>query len=167
MRIEELLEKLRKEFETLEREFRQEIPKKIQAARELGDLRESGEYETIKDRQGFVQARIAFLQQRISEISKIDLISIPKDRVALGSTVHLVDEQSGEETVYTLVFPEAMDGKRGWISVASPIGRSLIGKRVGDRAVIQTPGGSRACEVTRLQTLHGRIEGSSDGSDSH
>ncbi len=155
MKIDVLLDGLRRELETLEREFRQEIPKKIQAARELGDLRESGEYETIKDRQGFVQARIAFLQQRISAISKIDLSSIPKDRVALGSTVYLEDEESGDKIFYTLVFPEAMDGKRGWISVASPIGRSLIGKRVGDRAVIQTPGGTKSYEVTKLQTLHG------------
>ena len=154
MKIEALLDGLRKQLEELEREFRQELPKKIQAARELGDLRESGEYETIKDRQGFVQARIAFLQQRISEISKIDLRSIPTDRVALGSTVFLEDEETGEATSHTLVFPEVMDGKRGWISVASPIGRSLIGKRVGDRVVIQTPGGTRTCELTKLQTLH-------------
>jgi transcription elongation factor GreA len=158
MKIEELLEGLRKQLESLEREFKREIPKKIQAARELGDLRESGEYETIKDRQGFVQARIAFLRQRISEISKIDLISIPRDRVALGSTVHLVDEESGVESIYTLVFPEAMDGKPGWISVGSPIGRSLIGKRVGERVTVRTPGGSRLCEVIRLQTLHGSSE---------
>lgn len=154
MKIEALLHVLRNELKKLDREFRQEIPKKIQAARELGDLRESGEYETIKDRQGFVKARIAFLQQRIAEISKIDLRSIPKDRIALGSTVHLVDEESGEASVYTLVFPEVMDGKRGWISVASPIGRSLIGKRAGDRVVMKTPGGTRAFEVTKFQTLH-------------
>ena len=154
MKIEALLDGLRKQLEGLEREFRQELPKKIQAARELGDLRESGEYETIKDRQGFVQARIAFLQQRISEISKIDLRSVPTDRVALGSTVFLEDEETGEETSYTLVFPEVMDGKRGWISVASPIGGSLIGKRVGDRVVLRTPGGTRTCEITNLQTLH-------------
>jgi transcription elongation factor GreA len=161
MRIDALLEGLRKELEALEREFRQDIPKKIQAARELGDLRESGEYETIKDRQGFVQARLSFLQQRISEISKIDLHSIPRDRVALGSTIHLEDEETGEESVYTLVFPEVMDGKRGWISVASPIGRSLIGKRVGDQAVIRTPGGTKVCEVTKLETLHDSLEGGS------
>jgi transcription elongation factor GreA len=153
MRIDVLLAGLRKELETLEREFRQEIPKKIQAARELGDLRESGEYETIKDRQGFVQARIAFLQQRIAEISRIDLSSIPLDRVALGTTVYLEDDETGEEIVYTLVFPEAMDGQRGWISIASPIARSLIGRRVGDRVVIRTPGSSRACGVTKIEPL--------------
>ena len=167
MRIELLLEGLRKELEALEREFRQEIPKKILAASELGDLRESGEYETIKDRQGFVQARLAFLQQRISEISRIDLQSVPVDRVALGSTVTLEAEETGQEFTYTLVFPEVMDGKRGWISIASPVGRCLIGKRVGDRVVIGTPAGSRACEVTKLQTLHASVEGSSGESDSH
>ena len=167
MKIEALLDGLRKQLEELEREFRQELPKKIQAARELGDLRESGEYETIKDRQGFVHARIAFLQQRISEISRIDLRSIPTDRVALGSTVFLEDEETGEETSYTLVFPEAMDGKRGWISVASPIGRSLISKQVGDRVVIRTPGGTRTCELTKLQTLHESLQGGSDDTDSH
>ena len=166
MRIDLLLDGLRKEFEALEREFRQELPKKIQAARELGDLRESGVYETIKDRQGFVQARMAYLQQRISEISKIDLRSVPRDRVALGSTVFLEDEETGEEIFYTLVFPEVMDGKRGWISVASPIGGSLIGKRVGDRVVIRTPGGTKMCEVTKLETLHASVKGSSDGTGS-
>jgi transcription elongation factor GreA len=161
MKIEVLLDDLRQEFNKLDREFRLEIPKKIQAARELGDLRESGEYETIKDRQGFVKARMAFLQQRIAEISKIDLRQIPKDRVALGSTVHLIDEESGEASVYTLVFPELMDSTRGWISVASPIGRSLIGKQAGDRVVMNTPGGTKAFEMMRLQTLHESSQGDS------
>jgi transcription elongation factor GreA len=166
MKIEVLLDDLRQEFNKLDREFRLEIPKKIQAARELGDLRESGEYETIKDRQGFVKARMAFLQQRIAEISKIDLRQIPKDRVALGSTVHLIDEESGEESVYTLVFPELMDSTRGWISVASPIGRSLIGKQAGDRVVMNTPGGTKAFEMMKLQTLHENLQGHSNGTGS-
>jgi len=156
MKIDELLDGLRRELERLEREFRQEIPETIRQARELGDLRESGEYESIKDRQGFVQARMAFLRQRIAEIGKIDPASIPRDRVAIGSTVHLEDEDTKEGLAYTLVFAEVMDGTRGWISVASPIGRSLIGKRVGDRVVIVTPGGSRTCTITALRTLHDR-----------
>ncbi|HWQ68994.1 MAG TPA: transcription elongation factor GreA [Patescibacteria group bacterium] len=166
MKIEALLDELRQEFNKLDREFRLEIPKKIQVARELGDLRESGEYETIKDRQGFVKARMAFLQQRIAEISKIDLRQIPKDRVALGSTVHLIDEESGEESVYTLVFPELMDSARGWISVASPIGRSLIGKQAGDRVVMNTPGGTKAFEMMKLQTLHESLQGHANGTGS-
>lgn len=166
MKIEALLHGLRAEFNKLDREFRLEIPKKIQAARELGDLRESGEYETIKDRQGFVKARMAFLQQRIAEISKIDLRAIPKDRVALGSTVHLMDEESGEESVYTLVFPELMDSARGWISVASPIGRSLIGKQAGDRVVMNMPSGTKAFEMMKLQTLHESSQNNSDGTGS-
>ena len=166
MKIDALLDGLRAEFNKLDREFKVDIPKKIQAARELGDLRESGEYETIKDRQGFVKARMAFLQQRIAEISKIDLRAVPKDRVALGSTVHLVDEESGEESVYTLVFPELMDSTRGWISVASPIGRSLIGKQPGDRVVMNMPSGTKAFEMMKLQTLHERSQANSDGTGS-
>lgn len=166
MKIEALLHGLRAEFNKLDREFKVDIPKKIQAARELGDLRESGEYETIKDRQGFVKARMAFLQQRIAEISRIDLRAIPKDRVALGSTVHLVDEESGEESVYTLVFPELMDSKRGWISVASPVGRSLIGKQAGDRVVMNMPSGTKAFEMMRFQTLHESSQDNSDGTGS-
>jgi transcription elongation factor GreA len=166
MKIEVLLEDLREEFNKLDREFRQDLPKKIQAARELGDLRENGEYETIKDRQGFVKARMAFLQQRIAEISKIDLRQIPKDRVALGSTVHLIDEDTGDETVYTLVFPELMDSSRGWISVASPIGRSLIGKREGDRVVMTTPSGTKAYEMMRLSTLHETMQTPANGTGS-
>ena len=166
MKIDALLDGLRAEFSKLDREFKIDIPKKIQAARELGDLRESGEYETIKDRQGFVKARMAFLQQRIAEISKIDLRAVPKDRVALGSTVHLVDEESGEECVYTLVFPELMDSTRGWISVASPIGRSLIGKQPGDRVVMNMPSGTKAFEMMKLQTLHERSQANSDGTGS-
>lgn len=162
MKIEALLDELRREFNKLDREFRQELPKKIQAARELGDLRENGEYETIKDRQGFVKARMAFLQQRIAEISKIDLKAIPKDRVALGSTVYLMDEETGEETVYTLVVPELMDSARGWISVASPIGRSLIGKREGDRVVLTTPSSTRAFEMMKLSTLHDNLQAPSN-----
>ncbi|MCZ7626883.1 MAG: GreA/GreB family elongation factor [Candidatus Methylomirabilis sp.] len=106
---------------------------------------------------------MAFLQQRIAEISKIDLRAIPKDRVALGSTVHLIDEETGEETVYTLVFPELMDSTRGWISVASPIGRSLIGKQEGDRVVMTTPGGTKAFEMLKLSTLHDRSQAHANG----
>ena len=86
MKIEALLDVLRKELVALEREFRREIPKKIQAARELGDLRESGEYETIKDRQGFVQARIAFLQQRVSDRKSTRLNSSHSDRSRMPSS---------------------------------------------------------------------------------
>ena len=158
MGLEEILSGLRAELEALERELRYEIPRRIQAARELGDIRESGEYEVIKDRQGFVQARINYLKQRIAALSSINPNTIPKDRVGFGSTVHLRDLDNGEVKVYKLVAPEEVDASRGLISMASPVGRSLMGRRGGDEVVIQTPGGRRRYEVIKVVTIHEPIE---------
>lgn len=158
MGLEEILIGLRTELEALERELRYEIPRRIQAARELGDLRESGEYEAIKDRQGFVQARINYLKQRIAALSSINPNTIPKDRIGFGSTVRLRDLDNGEVKVYRLVAPEEVDASRGLISMASPAGRSLIGRREGDEVVIQAPGGKRRYEVVKVVTIHEPIE---------
>jgi transcription elongation factor GreA len=152
-----LVDQLKETLAALEREFKIEIPERIRHARELGDLRESGEYETAKDRQGFVQARISFLKRRIAELSSIDLSRIPRDRIAFGSTVTLVEEATDEEKVYRLVVPEEVDTARGWISTGSPVGQALIGKREGDAAVIRTPQGTRRYEVTRVVTLHDEL----------
>ena len=151
------MDQLKETLAALEREFKIEIPERIRHARELGDLRESGEYETAKDRQGFVQARISFLKQRIAELSSIDLSRIPRDRIAFGSTVTLVEEATDEEKVYRLVVPEEVDTARGWISTGSPVGQALIGKREGDAVVIRTPQGTRRYEVTRVVTLHDEL----------
>ncbi|MFN3476419.1 MAG: GreA/GreB family elongation factor [Candidatus Methylomirabilales bacterium] len=152
MGLEEILMGLRAELEALERELKYELPRKIQAARELGDLRESGEYEAIKDRQGFVQARITYLKQRIAALSSINPNTIPKDRIGFGSTLRDLD--NGEVKVYKLVAPEEVDASRGFISMASPVGRSLMGRREGDEVVIQTPGGRKRYEVIKVVTVH-------------
>lgn len=154
MGLEEILTGLRAELEALERELKYEIPRKIQAARELGDLRESGEYEAIKDRQGFVQARITYLKQRIAALSSINPNTIPRDRVGFGSTVHLRDLDNGEVKVYKLVAPEEVDASQGFVSMASPVGRGLMGRQEGDEVVIQTPGGKRRYEVIKVVTVH-------------
>jgi transcription elongation factor GreA len=157
--IEDVVAGLREELAKLEREFRVEIPKRIEHARELGDLRESGEYESAKDRQGFLHARIAFLQGRIAELQRIDLNAVPRDRIGFGSTVHLRDADNGEEKVYRLVAAEQVDTARGWISVASPIGRSLAGKQAGDEVKVQTPGGAKSFSITKLITIHDDLNG--------
>lgn len=154
MALEDVLQRMRDELATLEREFKLELPRRIQAARELGDISENSEFDSAKDRQGFLHARISFLRKRINELQSINLKAIPRDRVGFGSTVHLEDEVTGEEKVYRLVAAEEMDSRKGWISVASPVGRALLGKQVGDRVAIQTPGGAKRYEVTRLVTLH-------------
>jgi transcription elongation factor GreA len=152
-----IVERLKEQLALLERELRVELPERIRIARELGDIRENGEFEVAKDRQGFVNARVGQLQQRIAELSSIDLARVPKDRVAFGSTVHVVEEGTDEERVYRLVASEEVDTTKGWISPGSPVGQSMIGKREGDTVVIRTPGGAKRCEITRLLTLHDKV----------
>jgi transcription elongation factor GreA len=158
-----LVEKLKERLADFEREFRVDIPERIRHARELGDLRESGEYETAKDRQGFLQAQIGHLQRRIAELSNIDLSQVPKDRVAFGATVYLEDEETGEEKMYRLVAAEEVDTTKGWISTASPVGQALVSKRDGDRVVIRTPGGTRRYIISRIVTLHDLLKQEAEG----
>ena len=154
MGLEDVRAGLRAELAALERELKIELPQRIKAARELGDLRESGEYESIKDRQGFVQARIMHLKQRIAALSSINPNTIPRDRVGFGSTVHLKDLQTGEMKLYRLVSPEEVDTSKGWISMVSPIGRGLMGREEGDEVAIETPGGRKVYEIVRVVTIH-------------
>lgn len=158
-----IVDGLKEKLASLERELKVDIPERIRQARELGDLRESGEYETAKDRQGFLHARIAFLQRRIAELSGIDLSRVPRDRVAFGSTVHVVDQETGEERVYRLVASEEVDTQRGWISPGSPVGQALVGRREGDAVVIRTPNSSRRGEVVRVITLHDELTTETEG----
>ena len=158
-----IVDGLKEKLTHLERELKIDIPARIQHARELGDLRESGEYETAKDRQGFLLAQIAYLRQRIAELSSIDLSRVPRDRIAFGATVHLVDEETGEALVYRLVASEEVDTARGWISPGSPVGQALVGRREGDSVDIRTPNGSRRCEVVRVITLHDELAAEREG----
>jgi transcription elongation factor GreA len=158
-----IVERLKEELALLERELKVDLPERIRIARELGDIRENGEFEVAKDRQGFVSARVGQLQRRIAELSSIDLSRVPKDRVAFGATVHLLEEESGEERVYRLVASEEVDTTKGWISPGSPVGQAMIGKREGDMVVIRTQAGAKRCEITQLRTLHDVIEGEPGG----
>ncbi|MFQ5839990.1 MAG: GreA/GreB family elongation factor [Candidatus Methylomirabilales bacterium] len=153
MSFQDLLKSLREEVAVLERELKVELPKKIEAARALGDISENAEFDAAKNRQGFVSARIQFLQQRIAALSSVDLTHIPRDRVGFGSTVTLRDLESDKERIIRLVTPEEANGQRGWVSAASPVGRALIGKRAGDEVTIQAPGGTRTYTIERLVTL--------------
>src|SRR5919106_921112 len=129
------------------------LPKEIQRARELGDLRENAEYQAAKDRQGIVNARIAMLKKRIAEISIMNMDKIPRDRAAFGSTVYL-REDNGESITYQLVMPEEADAAKGLISTSSPIGRAIVGKNEGDEIKVITPNGPRNFEIIKLITIH-------------
>jgi transcription elongation factor GreA len=148
-----ILKKFEAEISALERELYIELPKEIQRARELGDLRENAEYKAAKERQGIVQARIAMLSKRASEIAMMNLDRIPKGKAGFGSTVHLRLE-SGEILVYQLVMPEEANVEKGLISASSPIGKAILNKEEGDEITVKTPNGVREFELVKLSTIH-------------
>ena len=136
--------KLQEELNRLISEERPRIIKMIEHARSLGDLSENAEYETAKDRQGFIEARIQELKSKVARAEVIDPEKLPrKDRVMFGVRVRLEDIETGNTVTYQLVGPDESEPERGLISVASPIGRALLGKQVDDEARVQTPGGIR------------------------
>jgi len=147
-----LIKRFEDEIVQLERELTQELPKEIQRARELGDLRENAEYHAAKERQRFVEARVSMLRHRVSEIQLMNLERIPHDRAGFGSKLTI--REQGKELVFELVMPEDAAPERGLISVASPIGRALVGKTEGDDVDAPTPAGVRSFEILKLVTIH-------------
>jgi transcription elongation factor GreA len=143
--MEELKKKIQDEITALEHELRTELPKQILTARAHGDLSENAEYHAAKERQGLVNARLGQLQARLREFSMIDMTKIPRDRVGLGSRVVVLDLNKDEELSYNLVTSEDAD---------VPIGKGLLGKRVGDTVRIQIPDGTRELEILQLTTIH-------------
>ena len=151
---EHIRRKLELEIQQLERELNHELPKELKKAVAMGDLSENAEYHMAKQRQEFVRARLGQLQKRMAELSLVNLNNIPKDRVAFGSRVVVFDQGKNTEIEYRLVTSEETDVEQGLISTTSPIGRSLMGKKVGETAVVVTPNGRRELEVLRLSTIH-------------
>jgi transcription elongation factor GreA len=152
--MQELIKKLKEEIAALEVEFRVELPREILKARAHGDLKENAEYHAAKERQGIVNARLNQLNGRLREISMIDMTKLPRDRVGLCSEVIVLDVDKDIKVKYTLVTSEEVDVAKGLISTSSPIGRSLLGKQVGDEVRIQIPDGLRVMEIVELKTIH-------------
>jgi transcription elongation factor GreA len=156
--IEALKEKLGQEVEKLQYELNVTLPAEIRKAVELGDLRENSEYKAALERQQFVQARLGQLRQRLSKLSSIDPTQIPSDRVGLGSKVLVKDQKSGAQETYYLVFGDALEFEEGHVTMASPIGRALLGKAVGEIAVLKLPTMVRQLRVVELRTIHDATE---------
>lgn len=152
--MEDLKKKLQEEVAALEYELRNELPKEILKARAHGDLSENAEYHAAKQRQAYVDARLAQLKGRLRDFSLVDMTKIPHDRVGLGSQVVVLDLAKDEEISFRIVISEEADVTNGKISTSSPIGRGLLNKRVGDTVKIQIPGGSREMEILRLITIY-------------
>ena len=151
---EEIKKKLRDELNTLEYELAHDIPRELKKAVAMGDLSENAEYHMAKQRQEYLKARVRQLGKRLADLSLINMNNIPKDKVGLGSTVTIFDGTKNEEMQYQLVTSEESDVAAGKISTTSPIGRALLNKKVGDVAMVVTPGGSREMEILKLSTMH-------------
>jgi transcription elongation factor GreA len=152
--IEELKRKLGAEAEKLMYELNVTLPQEIRKAVEHGDLKENSEYKAALERQQFVQARLSSLHQRLSTLSSIDESKIPEGQVGLGSRVIVKDKKTGQKETYHLVFGDAIEFEEGHVTMASPIGRALLGKAVGDVASLRLPAGLRQLEVMELKTIH-------------
>src|SRR5438105_13152295 len=151
---EQVRKKLLEEIKALEYELTNELPREIKRAAALGDLSENAEYHMAKQRQVFVNARLGQLKKRMGELAMVNMANIPKDRVAFGSTVTVYDDTKDEKIEYKLVTSEESDVTKGLISTTSPIGKALVGKKVGDVATVVTPGGKRDLEILKLSTIH-------------
>lgn len=132
-------DKLKEELHTLKTDGRKEMARQIAEAREKGDLSENAEYDAAKERQGFIESRISELETKLAEARIIEITGRTTDTVVFGATVSLVEQESQAHKRYTLVGQDEADMKFNKISVQSPVGRALIGKRVGDFVEVKTP----------------------------
>ena len=143
-------EALKRELEKLKRVERPENIKAIEEARAHGDLSENAEFHAAKDRQGFIEGRIGELEFKIANADIIDIRKLPKDRAVFGTRVILENIDTGEDVEYQLVGPDESDIAKGRISVSSPLGKAIIGKKPGDALTVQVPGGKRAYELVDI-----------------
>jgi transcription elongation factor GreA len=152
--IDKLKKKLGEEAERLQHELTIVLPQEIRKAVEHGDLRENSEYKAALERQQFVQARLGQLRQRLSKLSQIDVSQIPADKVGLGSQVVVQDEKTGERESYSLVFGDSVEFEEGHVSMSSPIGKTLVGRSVGETVVLKLPAMTRRLKIIELKTIH-------------
>lgn len=151
---EHVKKKLEAEIQQVEYELHNELPKELKKAIALGDLSENAEYHSAKARQEILRARLEQMKKRLSELAMVDLSKVPRDAVGFGSTVVVFDSGKDAEVEYKLVTSEEADVSKGLISTSSPIGRGLLGKKIGDVVEIKTPSGAKELEIKRLRTLY-------------
>ncbi|ANY13437.1 MULTISPECIES: transcription elongation factor GreA [Latilactobacillus] len=144
-------EKLAEELETLKMVKRPEVIDRIKIARSFGDLSENSEYESAKDEQSSLETRIAEVENMLRFAEVIDVDSIAADEIAVGKTVSFTDDEDGEEETYQIVGAAESDPFSGKISNDSPIAQALLGKHVGDKVAVQTPGGDMHVTITEVK----------------
>ncbi|MDA1080102.1 MAG: GreA/GreB family elongation factor [Gemmatimonadetes bacterium] len=152
--LDALKKKLNEEVSKLHHELTVTLPAEIRRAVEMGDLRENSEYKAALERQRLVQARLGQLGSRLTKLSQIDITQIATDSVGLGSRVIVLDQDTKVEETYHFVFGDAVELEDNHVTMASPIGRSMLGKKKGDVVVLKLPAGTRKLKVVKLVTIH-------------
>jgi transcription elongation factor GreA len=143
-------QRLEEELKHLKLIERPAIIRAIAEAREHGDLSENAEYHAARERQSFIEGRVAELEDKIARAEVIDVSKLSGKQVTFGATVTLVDEDTDEKASYQIVGPDEADIKSKRLSITSPLARALIGKKVGDMVEVTAPGGSKSYEVVRV-----------------
>jgi transcription elongation factor GreA len=143
-------EAIRRDLEKLKRVDRPENIRAIEEARSHGDLSENAEYAAAKDRQGFIEGRISELEYKLASLEIIHPHNLPKDRAVFGSRVLLENLETGQDVEYQLVGPDESDVENGRISIVSPLGRAILGRKPGDELMVEVPGGKRAYELVEI-----------------
>ena len=146
-------QRLQEELKHLIRVERPRVVQDIAEARAHGDLSENAEYDAAKDRQGFVEGRIAEINGKMARAQVIDVSIIDTDKVVFGATVTVFDDESESESTYRIVGEDESDIKQGLISVSSPVAKALIGHRIGDEVQIKVPSGIRIYEIIDIKFL--------------
>jgi transcription elongation factor GreA len=154
--MQQVMDQLSRQLKALEYELRVELPREIKVAVAMGDLRENAEYHAALERQAFVKTRVVELRSRLGELAMINVDQIPRDKVGLGSVVKLLDLDTDAEVAYELVVPELSDLPKGLISVASPIGKGILGRTEGDELEVAIPSGTKRFELLEFRTIHDR-----------
>jgi transcription elongation factor GreA len=144
------LARLEEELRQLKSEERPSIIRAIAEARAHGDLSENAEYHAARERQSFIEGRIAELEAIIPSVEVIDTSRLSGDQVRFGATVTIIDEETEEEKTYRIVGAYEADMKQGSISLSSPLAKALLGKKVGDTVEVPAPGGARSVEITAV-----------------
>ncbi|MEO0392952.1 MAG: transcription elongation factor GreA [Pseudomonadota bacterium] len=143
--------RLEQELKTLKTVERPNVIKAIAEAREHGDLSENAEYHAARERQSFIEGRVAELEDMLSRAEVIDPSSLSGDTVKFGAKIELADEDTDEESTYQIVGQYESDIKNGLLSISAPLARALIGKQVGDSVEVTTPGGSKSYEILSVK----------------
>ncbi|HSY85675.1 MAG TPA: transcription elongation factor GreA [Verrucomicrobiae bacterium] len=143
--------RLEEELRHLKSVERPAVIRAIAEAREHGDLSENAEYHAARERQSFIEGRLAELEDKISRAEVIDVSKLSGRQVKFGATVTLVDEDTDEKAAYQIVGQDESDIKTKRLSITSPLARALIGKQVGETVEVSTPGGSKSYEIVKVQ----------------